>query len=72
MSKKYAVFSNGDADSAQHAGLLYHHWDLNSSKVYFENTQLDGENIIYIYELKEVHRRKKGSNGDVGVKEVWI
>ena len=73
MSEKYFVVSGseknkleGDFDS-----LLFHYsWSEDQSKEHFECVEND--NVIYIYELKEVHRRKKDSNSDVGVKEVWL
>jgi len=73
MSEKYFVVSNSEKKILENEVdliLFIDSWTEKNSKDHFAASE--SEEVIYIYELKEVHRRKKGSTGEAGVKEVWI
>ena len=73
MSEKYFVVSNSEKEVLEDEVdliLFIDYWTEKNSEDYF--AAFEDVEVIYIYELKEVHRRKKGSTGEAGVKEVWI
>jgi len=73
MSEKYFVVSNSEKEVLEDEVdliLFIDYWTEKNSEDYF--AAFEDVEVIYVYELKEVHRRKKGSTGEAGVKEVWI
>ena len=73
MSEKYFVVSNSEKEVLEDEVdliLFIDYWTEKNSEDYF--AAFEHVEVIYVYELKEVHRRKKGSTGEAGVKEVWI
>lgn len=73
MSEKYFVVSGSEKKTLEdefHSIVFHNSWNENDTKEEFEYHE--NEDVIYVYELKEVHRRKKDSNSNTGVKEVWI
>ena len=73
MSEKYFVVSNSEKKILENEVdliLFIDSWTEKNSKDHFAASE--SEEVIYIYELKEVHRRKKDNACEAGVKEVWI
>ena len=73
MSEKYFVVSNSEKEVLEDEVdliLFIDYWTEKNSEDYF--AAFEDVEVIYVYELKEVHRRKKDNACEAGVKEVWI
>ena len=63
MSEKYFVVSNSEKEVLEDEVdliLFIDYWTEKNSEDYF--AAFEDVEVIYVYELKEVHRRKKGCN----------